>query len=75
MTPLVWANFPLVALVVLAWVGIPLWLTVKRPDTTPDYSQTHPYLAYLAARQPRSAPHRADQGEDLAEQPEPQLVG
>lgn len=38
MTPLVIANFPIAALFILAWVGIPLWMVLKRPDRQPDYS-------------------------------------
>jgi hypothetical protein len=35
-TGLVWLNVPLVVLVFLAIVGIPLWLTFKRPERHPD---------------------------------------
>ena len=51
MTPLVWANFPLALLFVLAWAGVPLWMIFKRPDTAPDSSDAH---AYLAATRPQS---------------------
>lgn len=49
MTPLVWANFPLALLFLLAWVGIPLWIVFKRPDTPADHSSAHAYLAAKAA--------------------------
>lgn len=39
MTPLVWANFPPAALIFLAIAGIPLWMTFKRRDKHPDYSE------------------------------------
>jgi len=37
-TALVLANFPLAFLIFAAMVGIPLWLTFKRPDRAPQYS-------------------------------------
>jgi hypothetical protein len=54
-TGIVWANFPIIALIVLAWVGIPLWLTVKRPDGQPDYSEAHAYFRAKAAAQPHTS--------------------
>lgn len=44
MTPLVWANLPLGMIFVLAFVGIPLWMTFKRPQTPPDNSHARAYL-------------------------------
>jgi hypothetical protein len=38
MSPLVLVNFPLAALFILAWAGIPLWLVPKRPDKQPEFS-------------------------------------
>ena len=38
MTGLVWLNVPLVVLVFLAIVGIPMWLTFKRPGRQPGYT-------------------------------------
>lgn len=38
MNALVLANFPIAALIFAAMVGIPLWLTFKRPDKAPQYS-------------------------------------
>jgi hypothetical protein len=35
---LVLANFPIAALIFAAMVGIPLWLTFKRPDKAPRFS-------------------------------------
>lgn len=57
MTPLVWANFPLVLLFVLAIVGIPMWMIFKRPDRAPDHSGAHDYLRAKAELQ-----HRAELG-------------
>ena len=70
MTPLVWANFPLALLFVLAWAGVPLWMIFKRPDSAPDSSDAH---AYLAATRPQSAPQCAEQ--DIIGQLEPLAVG
>jgi hypothetical protein len=39
MTPLVVANFPIAALFILAWVGIPLWMVLRHPDRRPDFSE------------------------------------
>jgi hypothetical protein len=50
MTSLVWANFALALLFLLAWSGIPLWMVIKRPDPQPDHSDAHAYLAAMAAR-------------------------
>ena len=49
MTALVWANFPLALLFLLAWTGIPLWMVIKHPDTQPDHSEARAYLAAKAA--------------------------
>ena len=50
MNALVLANFPLAILVMLAIVGIPLWMTFKRPETAPDYSEARAYLGAKASR-------------------------
>lgn len=49
MTPLVWANFPLAALFLLAWIGIPMWMTFKRPERAPDHSEAEAYYQAKAA--------------------------
>jgi hypothetical protein len=36
---LVLANFPIAFLIFAAIVGIPLWMTFKRPDKAPEYGQ------------------------------------
>lgn len=51
MTPLVWANFPLMFLFALAIVGIPMWMIFKRPDRAPDHSQAHHYLRAKAEQE------------------------
>ena len=47
MNALVLANFPIAALIFAAIVGIPLWLTFKRPDRAPQA----PAAAQAAASQ------------------------
>lgn len=59
MTPLVWANFPLALIFLLAWSGIPLWMVIKHPDTAPDFSEAHAYLAAKAARAAEPEPAQA----------------
>lgn len=49
MTGLVWANFPLALIFLLAWTAIPLWMVIKRTDTAPSHSEAHAYLAAKAA--------------------------
>ena len=44
MNALVLANFPMAILVILAIVGIPLWMTFKRPETAPDYAEARAHL-------------------------------
>ena len=43
MTGIVIANFPIIALIVAAMVGIPLWITFRHPQTQPDYSEARAY--------------------------------
>ena len=45
MTPLVWANFPLALLFLLAWAGHPLRMTLRHPGTVPDRAAAHAYPA------------------------------
>jgi hypothetical protein len=56
MTTLVWANLPLALLFLLAWSGIPLWMVINRPDTPPDHSEAHAYLAAKAAEPTAAEP-------------------
>jgi hypothetical protein len=50
MTPLVWANFPVALLFILAWSSIPLWMVLKHPGTLPSFAEAHAYLAAKTAR-------------------------
>ncbi len=49
MTGIVIANFPIIALLVAAMIGIPLWITFKHPHTRPDYSQARAHFRAKAA--------------------------
>ncbi len=51
MTGIVWLNFPIIALIVAGIVGVPLWLTFKRPHTHPDYAEAHAHYRAKAAAQ------------------------
>lgn len=56
MTPLVIANFPIAALFILAWVGIPLWMVLKRPDRQPSFAQARAYYRAKAELNQAQAP-------------------
>ena len=45
MTTMVWINVLLAVPFIVLWAGIPLWLVLRRPDTSPQ-----PAVAALAAR-------------------------
>jgi hypothetical protein len=49
MTPLVLANLALAAVFFGAWYGIPMWMTFKRPERGPDFSEARAYLQAKAA--------------------------
>src|SRR5436190_4661411 len=49
MTPLVLASLALAAVFFGAWYGIPMWMTFKRPDGRPDFSEARAYLQAKAA--------------------------
>jgi hypothetical protein len=48
MSSAVWMNLLMALPFIAAFMGIPLWMTLKRPEQAPDHSQAR---AYLAARQ------------------------
>jgi hypothetical protein len=58
MTPLVVANFPIAALFILAWVDIPLWMVLKRPDRRPDFSDARAYYRAKAELNRTAEPAR-----------------
>ncbi|HUL26840.1 MAG TPA: hypothetical protein VLW44_13840 [Streptosporangiaceae bacterium] len=49
MTPLVLASLALAALFFGAWYGIPMWMTFRRPERHPDFSEARAYLRARAA--------------------------
>lgn len=49
MTGIVIANFPIIALIVAAMIGIPLWMTFKHPQPHPDYSEARAHFRAKAA--------------------------
>ena len=49
MTAVVWANVALAIPFLLVWIGIPLWMTFRRPQTGADHSQARAYLRAKAA--------------------------
>ena len=49
MTPLVLASLTLAALFFAAWYGIPMWITFKRPERGPGFSEARAYLQAKAA--------------------------
>jgi hypothetical protein len=48
MTAVVWANVLLAIPFLIAFTGIPLWITLRRQSIS-DHSQAHAYLAAKAA--------------------------
>ena len=50
-------NIPLMVLFMALWVGIPLWLVRKYPDTKPTLAAA-PGVTRLPAREHQDAGHR-----------------
>jgi hypothetical protein len=48
-TGIVISNFPIIAVILAAMIGIPLWITFRHPDRHPDYSEARAYFAAKAA--------------------------
>ncbi len=46
---MLWINIPLMALAFALWVGVPLWLVLRRPAIDPQENRRLP--AYLLADQ------------------------
>jgi hypothetical protein len=61
MTSAVWMNLLMALPFIAAFMGIPLWMTLKRPETAPDHSQARAYLAAKAAAVPAMATVHATQ--------------
>jgi hypothetical protein len=59
MSAVVWANILLAIPFLAVFIGIPLWMTFKRPQTGPDHIEANAYLrtrtAFAAAMRRRAA--------------------
>jgi hypothetical protein len=44
MSAVVWANILLAFPFLIAFIGVPLWMTFKRPETGPDHAEARAYL-------------------------------
>ncbi len=44
MSAVVWANILLTLPFLVIFIGIPLWMTFKRPQTGPDHTEARAYL-------------------------------
>jgi hypothetical protein len=51
-----WINISLMALFFALWVGVPMWMTFKRPDRDPREARTIP--AHLRKRTTAGMPAR-----------------
>ena len=58
MTPVVLASILLTIPFLVAFIGIPLWMTFKRPETGADHTGAHRYLRARTRVWP-VIPHRA----------------
>jgi len=61
MSAVVWANILLALPFLAAFIGVPLWLTFKRPETAPDHAEARAYLrarSALAAAQTKQQVRR-----------------
>jgi len=63
MSAIVWGNIALAIPFLVAFIGVPLWMTFKRPQTGPDHTDARAYLrtrtafaAALARRQAARTP-------------------
>ena len=49
MSAVVWANILLTLPFLIAFIGLPLWLTFHRPEAAPDHSEARAYLRTRSA--------------------------
>jgi len=56
MTAVVWANIVLAVPFLLAFIGIPLWMTFRRSGAGPDHPRARAYLRAKAALASANAP-------------------
>ena len=77
MTGAVIANWPIALLIIVAIVGVPLWLTFRRKHVRPNYHDAH---AHYAAKEAGTGtgeygPRRAGQRTGWADRPAPARYG
>jgi len=66
MSAVVWANILLTLPFLVAFIGLPLWLTFRRPETAPDHAEARlPKHPNNLRRQPGSPPGPARQDRRL----------
>lgn len=56
MSAVIWVNILLTLPFLVAFIGIPLWLTFHRPETAPDHAEARAYLRARAALTRRATP-------------------
>jgi len=60
MSAIVWVNILLTLPFLIAFIGLPLWLTFHRPETAPDHTEARAYLntrsAFASGHQPAPDP-------------------
>jgi len=60
MSAIVWVNILLTLPFLIAFIGIPLWMTFNDPETAPDHTEARAYLrtrtAFATALARRPAP-------------------
>jgi hypothetical protein len=71
MTAVVWANVLLAIPFLIAFIGIPLWLTFRRPGAEADHSQANAYLRAKAALAGAATPAPSLTGRRLRRRPLP----
>jgi hypothetical protein len=59
MTTMVWINVLLAVPFIALWAGIPLWLVLRRPDTTPQPAAATPTVREMPATRVYAAYRRA----------------
>jgi len=70
MTAVVWANLVLAIPFLNAFIGVPLWMTSRMPQTGPGHAEAGAYLAattaLATARSGPAADHAPDAGWPVA---------
>ena len=49
MSAIVWVNILLTLPFLIAFIGIPLWMTFQRPERAPDHAEARAYLRTKSA--------------------------